>query len=114
MKEVRGKFGGSGVSSISYRLEEGTIKETMDRSSMEQCFIRANEAKIKQAQDNLNLIIYFNCAYSYTQGLEQTGSHNTQLFRARSYSYRLSDACAPVKILFYGGFDGYDTVFCLI
>jgi hypothetical protein len=39
------------VSSVSYRLEDGTIKETMDRSSMDQCFIRANEAKIKQAQD---------------------------------------------------------------
>jgi hypothetical protein len=48
---VWGKLGGSGVSSVSYRLEDGTIKETMDRSSMDQCFIRANEAKIKQAQD---------------------------------------------------------------
>jgi ElaB/YqjD/DUF883 family membrane-anchored ribosome-binding protein len=35
IKAVRGKLGGSGVSSVSYRLEDGTIKETMDRSSME-------------------------------------------------------------------------------
>jgi hypothetical protein len=39
------------VSSVSYRLDDGTIKENMDRSSMEQCVISANEAKIKQAQD---------------------------------------------------------------
>jgi hypothetical protein len=51
IKAARGELGGSGVSSISYRLEDGKIKETMDRSSMEQCFIRANEANIKQAQD---------------------------------------------------------------
>jgi hypothetical protein len=44
---VRGKLGGSGVSSVSYRSDDRTIKETMDRSSMEQCFINENEAKIK-------------------------------------------------------------------
>jgi hypothetical protein len=39
------------VSSVSYRLDDGTITETEDRSSMEQCFIKANDAKIKQTQD---------------------------------------------------------------
>jgi hypothetical protein len=42
IKAVRGKLGGSGVCSVSYTLDDGTIKETMDRSSMEQCFIREN------------------------------------------------------------------------
>jgi hypothetical protein len=51
---------------------------------------------------------------SHTKGSEQTGSHNTQIFRARSYSYQLSNACAPVQIPFYGGLDGYDAVFCLV
>jgi hypothetical protein len=48
---VGGKFGGIGVSSVSYRLDDGTITETMDRSSMEQYFIKANEVTIQQAQD---------------------------------------------------------------
>jgi hypothetical protein len=56
IKAIRGKLGGSGVASVSYRLDDITIKETMDRSSMEKCFIRENESKIKQAQDTPFLV----------------------------------------------------------
>jgi hypothetical protein len=48
---VRGKLGDSGLSSVSYRLDNRTITETMDQSVMEHFFIKANEAKIQQARD---------------------------------------------------------------
>jgi hypothetical protein len=51
IKSVREKIGGSGVSSVSYRLDDGAITKKTDRSSMEPFFIKLNEVKIQQAQD---------------------------------------------------------------
>jgi hypothetical protein len=51
IKIVHGKLGDSGVLSVSYCLEDGLIIETTDWYSIEQCFIKANEAKLHHAQD---------------------------------------------------------------